>query len=191
MKAYFTASLRNKDVYLAYYTRIVKIMEESGYKVMSGDVLVPGAEERVRSQTQAERKEAFKKLNIKLKSADLVVAEISTPSISVGYEITHALEMNKPVIVLHTPGNGAVMLEGMQDEKLQVVEYSKDNLDDKIKKALIEAQNTIDVRFNFFVSPKILNYLDWVAKEKRIPRSVFLRDLIEKEMKKDKKTRNE
>jgi len=48
------------------------------------------------------------------------------------------------------------------------------------------ANKNIDVRFNFFVSPKIISYLDWVSKNRMVPRSVFLRELIEKEMKKDK-----
>jgi len=51
---------------------------------------------------------------------------------------------------------------------------------------LEEAKRRMDVRFNFFVSPKILAYLDWVAQKRMVPRSVFLRNLIEKEMKKDK-----
>jgi hypothetical protein len=42
------------------------------------------------------------------------------------------------------------------------------------------------VRFNFFVSPKILTYLDWVGQKRMIPKSVFLRNLIEREMKKDR-----
>jgi hypothetical protein len=189
MKAYFTASLRGTDKYLENYTRIVKVMEGSGFKTMTSDVLMPGSVKKVYAQTQTERYEAFQKLTKKLKQADLVVAEISTPSISIGYEVTHALELSKPVVVLHTKGNGAVMLEGMKHEKLQVVEYSPDSLEEKLKKALTEAQKSVDVRFNFFVSPKILAYLDWVAQKRMVPRSVFLRDLIEKELRKDKEFR--
>lgn len=186
MKAYFTASLRGRENYLDNYTRITETLEDSGFKVMSGDVFSPGAEERVKTQTPEERREAYRRLSVKLKTADLVVAEISTPSISVGHEITSALELGKPVVVLHTVGNGASMLEGMVDERLQVVEYDMENLKKKFLKALDEARKSMDVRFNFFVSPKILNYLDFVAKKRMIPRSVFLRDLIEREMKKDK-----
>jgi hypothetical protein len=39
-----------------------------------------------------------------------------------------------------------------------------------------------DTRFNFFVSPSIATYLDWVSKEKRVPRSVYLRRLIDQDM---------
>jgi hypothetical protein len=46
--------------------------------------------------------------------------------------------------------------------------------------------DTQDVRFNFFISPQIGNYLDWVSKNKRIPRAVYLRRLIEEDMKNNK-----
>ena len=81
------------------------------------------------------------------------------------------------------------MLEGRKDEKLQMVAYTLNNLRGLLDKALDEARKKMDVRFNFFVSPKILVYLDWVAKKRMIHRSVFLRNLIEREMKKDKEFR--
>jgi len=42
-----------------------------------------------------------------------------------------------------------------------------------------------DSRFNFFINPKLLAYLDWIARSKRLPRAVFLRKLIEDRMKQD------
>jgi hypothetical protein len=44
----------------------------------------------------------------------------------------------------------------------------------------------IDTRFNFFISPKIGNFLDWIAKKKKLPRAVYLRKLIEDDMDKNK-----
>jgi hypothetical protein len=39
-----------------------------------------------------------------LRAADLVLAEVSTPSLGVGFEIGHALAMGKRVICLHRLG---------------------------------------------------------------------------------------
>jgi hypothetical protein len=44
------------------------------------------------------------------------------------------------------------------------------------------ASDQQDTRFNFFISPKHQNYLDWIAKYKKVPRSVYLRELIETDM---------
>jgi hypothetical protein len=65
-------------------------------------------------------------------------------------------------------------------------EYRSDNMEKIIWDSLKEAKGLIDMRFNFFVSPKILNYLDWIGRKRMIPKSVFLRNLIEREMKKEK-----
>ena len=81
-------------------------------------------------------------------------------------------------------------LLGLKSEKVIWVEYNDNNLKEVLTEALVKAKDQSDVRFNFFVSPKILNYLDWIAKKRMTPRSVFLRDLIEKEMKKDEDEEN-
>ena len=71
----------------------------------------------------------------------------------------------------------------MQSDKLQVASYNDNNLDEVLTLSIDYASEQVDTRFNFFVSPLIVNYLDWVSKKKRIPRAVYLRRLIEQEMK--------
>jgi hypothetical protein len=97
-----------------------------------------------------------------------------------------ALEKNKPVIGLHLIGREPILFKGMKNTKIKWIQYTSENLRQLLLDAIEEAKRNIDVRFNFFVSPKILAYLDWVAQKRMIPRSVFLRNLIEREMKKDK-----
>jgi len=63
-----------------------------------------------------------------------------------------------------------------------LVEYTLPELKRTLDYGLEEALNQVDVRFNFFISPQIGRYLDWVSQKKRIPRAVYLRKLIEEEM---------
>ena len=134
-----------------------------------------------------DRVENYKKIVRWIDKADFSVIEGSFPStLHIGHEITLTLEKNKPVIVLYTKGAEPVVFKGLKDERIIWVEYNDANLKKVLGEAVEAARKNIDVRFNFFVSPKILMYLDWVAQHRMIPRSVFLRDLIEKEMKKDK-----
>lgn len=186
MKAYFTASLRGKQDYGANYLAIVDSLRKMGYRVFADHILSDNAADRAVSQTDKEKREFYKELFGWVKSSDIVVAEISYPSVSVGHEISFALELGKVVLVLHTEGNSSILLEGSNDKRLIMVSYNLNNLNTVLPKAIEEAKQASDVRFNFFVSPKILAYLDWVAKSRMIPRSVFLRDLIEREMRKDK-----
>lgn len=188
MKIYFTASLRGKKEFGDYYIQIVKCLEQLGNKVFSDHVLSIDSVE-VEAQEEADLQRAYGRLLKEIKQADIFVAEVSTQSLSVGHEITEAMNLNKPVVLLHVAGKRPTMLFGSGYEKLQVVEYAANNLNSLVGESVEEAKKYADVRFNFFVSPRILSYLDWVAKTRMIPRSVFLRDLIEREMKKDKEFR--
>jgi hypothetical protein len=105
---------------------------------------------------------------------------------SAGYLIAQALEMNKPVIALYKADVKPIFIGGIVDQKLFLVEYNNENVEEVIKTTLKKVAALVDVRFNFFVSPKILTYLDWVTQKRMIPKSVFLRNLIEREMKKEK-----
>lgn len=186
MKAYFTASLRGKQTYSKNYEAIVKVLKSLGYDVFSDHILDENASTIAISQTPEQKRKFYKQLVEKVKKSDMVIAEISYPSIPVGHEISYALEISKPVIALYTDGNNSILLEGIEDKRLILVQYDVDTIKDVLPKAIEDAKKEADVRFNFFVSPTILAYLDWVAQNRKVPRSVFLRDLIEKEMKKDK-----
>jgi len=186
MKIYFTASLRGKKEFGKNYELIVKALSGLTDKVFS-DHILKNDFSLIESQVKGEAQKSYVRLLTEIKKADVFVAEVSAQSLSVGHELTEAMALNKPVIILYQddsrrPG----LLFGSMYDKMQILEYTEGNLKSLLAKAVAEAMKHVDVRFNFFVSPKILSYLDWVAKQRMIPRSVFLRDLIEKEMKKDK-----
>ncbi len=121
-----------------------------------------------------------------VKKADIVVAETSIQSMSMGYLVEKALSMSKPVIVAHRKGAPPFFFSGIDDDRLQIVEYTLETADEVIAKAIDYAVNQQEVRFNFFISPAIGRYLDWISKEKKLPRSVYLRALIEHDMRDNK-----
>lgn len=61
-----------------------------------------------------------------LRSADVLVAEVTAPSLGVGYEIGRSVEWGKRIICLYRPGNGR-KLSGMIAgcDALCVHEYSR------------------------------------------------------------------
>jgi len=185
MRVYFTASLRGKKQFGDNYRLIVKSLSESGVKVYSEHILESDYETVVKQDLDQSKKN-YDRLLSEIKKSDVFVAEVSAQSLSVGHEITEAMNRNIPVVLFYTGDNRPGLLFGSEYEKLQIVEYEIDKLKALCEKVLAEANKHVDVRFNFFVSPKILAYLDWVAQKRMIPRSVFLRNLIEREMKKDR-----
>lgn len=183
MKIYFVGSIAGKDKYGPNYKKIVEAAKELGHKVLE-DTLRPNTEE-VYNITDEEKVDYYRCVLNWIKESDVVVAEASHPSIGVGFEISTALEKGKPVIVLYAEGQAPHFLEGLESEKLLLIKYDFEDLKKTLGDSLQFASEQADIRFNFFISPKISNFLDWMSKEKRIPRSVYLRRLIENDMNKN------
>jgi len=187
MKVYFSASRFYRDQYDEVYKLITGTLKKEGYSVFDNtlDKWKKGKEKL----SQGQKFDFHKEIINSLDKSDFSVFEASFPStIHIGHEITVAIEKGKPVIVLYSDDDGKepMLFKGVSTDKVIWVAYNKKNLQDLLHKAIEDAKKLTDVRFNFFVSPKILNYLDWVAQKRMIPRSVFLRNLIEREMKKEK-----
>lgn len=187
MQVYFVASSRlvAKDADL--YVRIYKTISNE-HKMVSDKVLKwirSGIKDLSQESIEAKKENYLHVLKC-IKKADIVVMEISGHSVSMGFILSKAMEENKPVVAMYTAEMDPVFVKGIVNSKLILAEYNKKNLEQVISDSINKAKCLVDMRFNFFVNPKILNYLDWVAQKRMIPKSVFLRHLIEREMKKDK-----
>lgn len=182
MKVVFVASHTQKSDLGEYYKRTVKFLEDKGLDVYVGSLF----DEKLEKEASSNREKWYKQTIREVQKADLIVVEISYPSTAnVGHELTYALEIGKPVIAIYHKEKEPIFLRGREDEKLLLFEYNDSDLESILDSALEYATDVQDVRFNFFISPLIGRYLDWVSKNKRIPRAVYLRKLIEEEMKKD------
>lgn len=125
-----------------------------------------------------------KKLSKWKKQSDVVLVEASVPSFGVGQEITEALTDNKQVIVLYKGVAKPHILVSQNQESLYFAEYGEENLKKTLEDYIEYARANSDTRFNFFISPQIGYYLDWVSRKRKLPRAVYLRRLIEDEMNK-------
>lgn len=184
MKVFFNASLAGKRQFEQSYGSIYKVIEAAGYKIVASPVMV-GEAEKVIKEDAKQAGSYYQKLQRWIKQSEICVFDVSYPSTSIGHEVALALYMGKPVVALHEksmPKNP--VLESIDDEKLQLVEYKEDELEEVVPEAIAFATEQVDTRFNFFISPEIGNYLDFVARERKVPRAVFLRQLIEEDMKK-------
>ncbi len=165
------------------FKKIVSTIEKLGHELVTKHYLERKIDEIIK-ESPAESELYAKKAQSWIKKADILIFETTKPDVSVGYEVALALNMLKPVIVLYNEELGLPphSLKGYNLEKLQVLGYNNHTLEEILELALEHASDSADVRFNFFISPKIGNYLDWISRRKKIPRSVYLRRLIDNDM---------
>ncbi len=187
MKIYFSAPVsRVSEEIRSNYKVIISTLKALGHSVLYDHLEKKKTKDDIENQ---EPKVAFEvqKLMAKRKNqADLVFIEASTPSFGIGQEIEYSIRNGKQVIVLFLPGCKPHILKSEGSELIFLYEYTLLNIESVVTEAISAASQQLDVRFNFFISPEIGRYLDWVSKHKKIPRAAFLRSLIEKAMKSEK-----
>lgn len=135
MKILFNVSVRGGRENQPTYKQIVDILKQYG------DVLsehLAEAELPPRGETEITVKEVHDRQMEQLMECDVMVAEVTTPSLGVGYLIGRAVEKNKRVICLYQ-GESTLKLTGMisGSSGLELYEYSsEDDLDQIFKKTL-------------------------------------------------------
>jgi len=99
MRIYFAASIRGGRDDWASYLEIVRQLREYGEVLTEhiGDAELSAAGEGIGDRNIHDRDLGW------LKSSDCLVAEVTTPSLGVGYEIGKATEWGKPVLCLYRP----------------------------------------------------------------------------------------
>jgi nucleoside 2-deoxyribosyltransferase len=118
MRIYFAASIRGGRDDAAIYRQLIGELHRYG-TVLTEHIAHPDDVER--GMTDAE---IYKRDMDWLAAADVVVAEVSTPSLGVGYELARAESLGKRVLCLFRPsseGNLSAMIAG--STMLTVAEY--------------------------------------------------------------------
>lgn len=186
MNIYFTAAISQKDKYSKYYSEIVDTLIKCGHKVIHEHISDIDMSDLEKS-SNSKQEDYYKKVTAWIGKADVVVAEVSFPStLNIGHEITTALDKHKPVIALYLEGKESIFFSGIKSDNLLYCEYTDKTLPTVLKTAINQISNIADTRFNFYISPEIGRYLDWVSQNRKLPRAVFLRSLLEKAMKVEK-----
>lgn len=120
MKIYFAASIRGGRSDLELYREMIDFLR------MFGEVLTEHVGDRAISEKGEEEseEEIYRKDMEWLKECDAIVAEVTTPSLGVGYEIGSAEAMGKSILCLFREGAGkelSAMIAG--NPNLQVGTY--------------------------------------------------------------------
>lgn len=117
-KIYFAGSIRGGREDASLYREIITLLQTRGEVLtehIGSEGLTPSGE------TAMSDEEIYRRDMDWLTSSDIIVAEVTTPSLGVGFEIAKALDLGKQVICLFRPGNGrrlSAMIAGNTDVKI-------------------------------------------------------------------------
>ena len=120
MKIYFSGSIYGGRQKADAYKKIVKKLKEYG-EVLTEEV----ADDEVLKTERGSDEAIFKNLENELNEADLIFAELTIPSLGVGYEIGYADSHNKKIIGIYdktvTP-KITTMLRG--NKRIKIIPYT-------------------------------------------------------------------
>lgn len=181
MTAYFTASVVGKKYHLPYYKKIIEILASHDIQVIADHILNVD-EPDIHLQSKEQRLAFHQKLEKWINGCDFMVVESSFPSISVGYEISLAIHRDKPILILYREGDPPSLMAYHHHEKLVCEKYTDTTLGAIIEDFINFARGGNDQRFTFFITPQIAAYLEEISRKEKLPKSVYLRKLIERDM---------
>ena len=122
MKVYFSCSITGGRSEEKVYQAMVAAMLAAGYEVPTAHL---SAAEVIEVEKIAEPVEIFTRDMRWLEECDVVVAEVSTPSHGVGYEVAVGLTLQKPVLCCYQRGKRiSKIIAGNTNPTLKVIEYN-------------------------------------------------------------------
>jgi len=101
MNIYFSCSITGGRQDQAIYQALVSEMLALGHEVPTAHLSSPDV---MLTETVVDPVEIFERDMAWLRGCDAVVAEVSSPSHGVGYEVAYALSLGKPVLCLYQHG---------------------------------------------------------------------------------------
>lgn len=126
MKIYFAGSIRGGRGDQEIYSKIIDFLKNYG-TVLTEHVGDP-ALSAMGSQGMTEE-EIYDRMVAWIKESDIIVAEVSTPSIGVGYEIALSESLHKKIVCLYREGSEkriSAMVSGNKNLILKIYKTTED-----------------------------------------------------------------
>ncbi|NTU62020.1 MAG: deoxyribonucleoside 5'-monophosphate N-glycosidase [Chloroflexi bacterium] len=132
MKIYFSGSISGGREHEVIYQHLVAHLQAQGHVVLSAHVADPVALE---AEKDLPPHEVFERDVNWVRDCEAMIAEVSTPSLGVGYEYGLAVQLGKPVLCVYRSGvRLSKMITGNSAPNLSVTTYSSDvELDEQVE----------------------------------------------------------
>jgi len=185
LNVHFIAPKSNLGEEIEYFRQIVRIIHSQGHS-LAKDWLEPTfLRYSKKKPDEIIDWASVCRANIEaIASSDVVIAEVSTKSFGVGYEVGLAVSQRKPTLLLRRKGiTKEAFLGGLDNTYVTKAEYAKETLEKVIIDFLnADEEDTKDIRFNLLIDRKLNNYLKQSSISSGKTKAEIIRELLQKEM---------
>ncbi len=122
MKVYLSGSIRGGRQLQNIYQTILDFLQDNNHEVLTYHV---ASKNILEIETEQSDTDIFTQDESWLKECDCLIAEVSVPSLGVGYEIADTLARNKPVLAVYDNRLGPIsaMISGNTSPLISVLSY--------------------------------------------------------------------
>ncbi len=179
MKIYFTSSITGLKDYRKNCEKISVYLKKQDHKVEDCFLNISKEEDLKKTKTESEK--VFEYMINRIKGSDLFIGEMSYRSGPVSYQLTYALENEKPTLYLYDEKTGQkphAVFVGNPSKYLFVRKYNLDNFQKIIDEFLTESGKLMNRRFNFILPADLDDYIAIEAAKQHISKGEFVRSLV-------------
>ncbi len=187
MKVFFTGSTSNLDKDNDRYSYINQLILSLGHENTNyiHHPIESDYRKKVEKEIDGSGLSVYDYVIKLITSSDTMIADITTQSFKVGYQLDYALHNKIPALVIYKKSKDFVlpiMLHTSRYGLLQVKEYESE---EEVKEIIKEYLTNIlsgKIKFNFYINHRIHNYLNRRSQKEGRNKSDIVRDLILQEI---------
>lgn len=185
LNVHFIAPKTNLGEEIEYFRAIINAIHSRGH-ALAKDWLEPGYLRYVNKRPDEIIDWASScRANIEaIPSSDVVIAEVSTKSFGVGYQVGVAASQKKPTLLLRREGiSKEAFLGGLDNPYVTKMEYTLGTID-RIVGAFLESDedDVKDIRFNLLIDRKLNNFLKQNSLQTGKTKAEIIRELLKSEI---------
>ena len=139
MNIYISGSISGGRQKIQTYVRMKQIIESLGHKITSPQTCDPSITDSG-EEKGLDSKQIFERDIRQITESDVMIAEVTIPSLGVGYEIATMIHQNKPILCLYDldnpPKRLSAMVAGNTSPLVTMKGYKNDTLEGLLKHEL-------------------------------------------------------
>ncbi len=190
MVIFFSCSTKDILKYKVFYKEIRDSIKSLGHTI-NRDWIEKSIEVAEKNKDDIPTYSIYREVMSAIVTADMVVIDATVRSMSVGHQLTFALQKKKPVLLLQyskeEKGLSELFISGAKSPLLMIRNYkSKEEIMPVIKEFARKYESNSKTRFNLVLNKAQENYIEWASFTHKKSKTEIIQESINEKMEKDK-----